>query len=90
MARREVKVAWAAMWDPRVPKRTKALLVGAVVYAISPVDLVPDVIPFLGQLDDLVIVPLAFWMAFKTIPADVRAELEREQGGRRSRRESPT
>ena len=46
----------------------------ALVYLASPIDLIPDFIPVLGQLDDLVIVPFLVWLALKFIPEDVRRE----------------
>ena len=44
--------------DPRVPTAEKALFIGAIVYVISPIDLIPDVLPFIGQVDDLYVVAL--------------------------------
>jgi len=60
--------------DPRVPLLAK-LLVGLVVaYALSPIDLIPDFIPVMGQLDDLVLVPLGIHLALKMIPPAVWEE----------------
>jgi uncharacterized membrane protein YkvA (DUF1232 family) len=56
--RREVHALYFACRDPRVPWYAKALAIGVVAYALSPIDLIPDFIPVLGQLDDLVLVPL--------------------------------
>lgn len=50
---------WRAFRDPKTPKLAKVLLVAAAVYVISPIDIVPDVMPILGWLDDAAIVPLA-------------------------------
>jgi uncharacterized membrane protein YkvA (DUF1232 family) len=62
------------MRDPRTPRVSKWLLGAAVAYLASPVDLVPDFIPILGQLDDLVIVPTLVWLATRLVPGDVVAE----------------
>ncbi|HEX7054952.1 MAG TPA: YkvA family protein [Burkholderiales bacterium] len=56
--KREAHALYLACRDPRVPWHAKALAVGVVAYALSPIDLIPDFIPILGYLDDLVIVPL--------------------------------
>ena len=53
-----LKLLYRLFKDPRVPVTEKALLVGAVVYVISPLDLIPDVIPFIGEVDDLYLVAL--------------------------------
>jgi uncharacterized membrane protein YkvA (DUF1232 family) len=61
--------------DPRVPWYAKALAACVVAYALSPIDLIPDFVPILGYLDELVIVPLGIVAAVKLIPADVMADL---------------
>jgi uncharacterized membrane protein YkvA (DUF1232 family) len=73
--RREVTVVYLAARDPRVPWYAK--LVGAAVagYALSPIDLIPDFIPVVGQLDDAIIVPLGLWLALRLIPPALLAEL---------------
>lgn len=57
---------------PDTPWLARLLLLGAVAYAVSPIDLIPDMIPILGQLDDMVIVPFLAWLALRCTPADVR------------------
>ncbi len=57
--------------DGRVPAAEKAFLLGAIVYVISPIDLIPDVIPFLGQVDDLYLVSLTVLRLLHRTPADV-------------------
>jgi uncharacterized membrane protein YkvA (DUF1232 family) len=52
-----------------------------VLYLISPVDLIPDIIPFFGVMDDLVIIPLAMRWLLKQLPASVRADIERRARG---------
>ena len=72
---RDLGVLWLARKDPRVPRAAKVVAVAALAYALSPIDLIPDVIPVLGQVDDLILVPLLIWAALHLIPADLRAEL---------------
>jgi uncharacterized membrane protein YkvA (DUF1232 family) len=73
--RQDVAALWLAARDPRVPWAAK-LLAGAVAsYALSPIDLIPDFIPVLGLLDDLLLVPLGIWAAIRLIPAPLLAEL---------------
>ncbi|MEO6027230.1 MAG: YkvA family protein [Candidatus Binatia bacterium] len=65
---------YLASRDPRVPWYAKALAACVVAYALSPIDLIPDVIPVLGYLDDLVLVPLGVLAVRRMIPATVWAE----------------
>ena len=60
-----------ALKDPDTPKRARWLCALAVGYALSPLDLIPDFIPVLGALDDLLLLPLLITLAVKCIPADV-------------------
>ncbi len=60
--------------DPRVPWYAKALAVAVAGYALSPIDLIPDFIPILGYLDDLIILPLGLLLAIRLIPPEVMAE----------------
>ena len=60
--------------DPRVPWYAKALAVGLVAYAFSPIDLIPDFIPVLGYLDELVLIPLGVLAVRAMVPAPVLAE----------------
>lgn len=82
--RRELAVYRAALVHPETPRVAKALLGVAVGYALLPFDLIPDAIPVLGYLDDLVIVPLLVRAALRLVPARVleecRAEVARERG----------
>ena len=63
---------------PRVPWYAKALALIVVGYALSPIDLIPDFIPVLGYLDDLVLIPLGIMLVIRMIPADVLAECRRQ------------
>ncbi|HET6524292.1 YkvA family protein [Sphingopyxis sp.] len=71
----EAHAAWLAARDPRVPMLARALAVAVAAYALSPIDLIPDFIPVLGWLDDLVIVPLGLLIVRRLIPAALWTEL---------------
>jgi uncharacterized membrane protein YkvA (DUF1232 family) len=77
---REIDVYRRVLMDVRTPWYAKVVLGLAIAYFVSPIDLIPDPIPVLGQLDDLLIVPGLIWLALKLIPAEVvsscRAEVE--------------
>ncbi len=60
--------------DPRVPWYAKVFMVAIVGYALSPIDLIPDFIPVLGYVDDLIIVPAGVFLALKMIPREVLEE----------------
>jgi uncharacterized membrane protein YkvA (DUF1232 family) len=72
--RAETYALYLAYRDPRVPWYAKVLAIAVVGYALSPIDLIPDFIPVLGYLDDLVIVPLGMAIAMRLIPKDVFEE----------------
>ncbi len=74
----EVYALYLAYKDPRVPWYARIFAAGVVGYAFSPIDLIPDFIPVLGYLDDLLLVPLGIVLALKMIPADVLAECRAE------------
>lgn len=63
-----------AYHDPRVPWYAKAVCACTVAYALSPIDLIPDFIPVIGHLDDLIIVPAGLTLAIKLIPEEVMSE----------------
>lgn len=71
---REIGFYRAVLADPRTPRAARWLLGLALTYAVSPVDLIPDFIPVLGHLDDVLLVPLLIWLALRLIPKDVIAE----------------
>jgi uncharacterized membrane protein YkvA (DUF1232 family) len=75
---RELKIQVHALLlayrDPRTPWYAKALAALVVAYALSPIDLLPDIIPVLGQLDDLLLVPLGIALAVRLIPREVLAD----------------
>ena len=72
--RRELAVYRRVRAHPLTPRLAQWLLAAAVAYAVSPVDLIPDCIPVVGHLDDLVIVPLLVYAALRLIPEEVVAE----------------
>jgi uncharacterized membrane protein YkvA (DUF1232 family) len=86
-ARREIIALWLAGRDPRTPWHAKAVAAAVAAYALSPIDLIPDFIPVLGYLDDLIIVPLGIMLAVRLIPAELMAEF-RAEAARRA--EKPT
>lgn len=73
--KRDSVALWLAVRDTRVPWHAKALAAIVTAYALSPIDLIPDFIPILGYLDDLLIVPLGILAAVRLIPMDVMADL---------------
>ncbi|MDW7982704.1 MAG: YkvA family protein [Thermomicrobium sp.] len=72
----EQEVAWLSLVvrHPRASWLVRLVVVLAVAYAASPFDLIPDFVPVLGHLDDLVVLPLLVWIAWRMIPPDVEAE----------------
>ena len=71
LLKREAFVLYFAYKDQRVPWYAKLFAICVVAYAFSPIDLIPDFIPILGLLDDILLVPLGIWIALKLIPDDV-------------------
>jgi uncharacterized membrane protein YkvA (DUF1232 family) len=72
--KREIDVLKYVAGHPRLPLRCKLLAGLLVAYALSPIDLIPDFIPVLGQLDDLIILPIGLWILYKMVPADIMEE----------------
>ncbi len=72
--KRDVHALYLASRDPRVPWYTKALAIVIAGYALSPIDLIPDFIPVLGYLDDVILVPAGIWLVVRLIPSDIMAE----------------
>ncbi|KJC56753.1 membrane protein [Bradyrhizobium sp. LTSPM299] len=72
--KRDSYALYLASRDPRVPWYAKALAVAIAAYALSPIDLIPDFIPVIGYLDDLILLPLGIWLAVSLVPPDVMAE----------------
>lgn len=82
--KRDVVALWIAARDPRVPWYAKAAAGVVAAYALSPIDLIPDFVPILGYLDDLLIVPLGILLVVKLIPPQLMAEF-RQQAAARSK-----
>ena len=76
----DARLLWRALRHPQAPLWLKLGALGIVLYIVSPIDLIPDVIPFLGVLDDIVLVPLAMRFLLKRLPAFIRADIERQPG----------
>ena len=72
--KRETYAVYLACRDPRVPWYGRVLAACVVGYAFSPIDLIPDPVPILGYLDDLILIPLGIAMVLKAIPPEVMAE----------------
>lgn len=75
--KRELRVYQLVLKDPRTPKPAKWLLRLAVGYTLLPFDLIPDFIPVIGHLDDVLIVPVLVIIALKLVPAEVVADCRR-------------
>jgi len=72
--KRETFTLYLACRHPRVPWYAKLLAFFVVGYALSPIDLIPDFIPVIGYLDDLILIPLGLMLVIRMIPADVLLE----------------
>jgi uncharacterized membrane protein YkvA (DUF1232 family) len=72
--KRDGVTLWFAGKNPRTPWYTKALGVFVVAYALSPIDLIPDFIPVLGYVDDVLLLPVLIWLTIRLLPPEVLAE----------------
>lgn len=70
----ELGAVYLAARDPRTPNSARLVAVLVAAYAFSPIDLIPDFIPVLGYVDDLVLLPMGIWLAIRLIPPDVMAD----------------
>jgi uncharacterized membrane protein YkvA (DUF1232 family) len=77
--KQEIRVLGLALKDPRTPWYARTVIMLTIGYALSPIDLIPDFIPVLGYLDDLIIVPAGICLARRLIPrrilGDIRGRL---------------
>ena len=80
--KQETLALYLAARDPRTPWYARLLAACVVAYALSPIDLIPDFVPVLGYLDDLLLVPLGILLALRLIPADVMASARQEAAHR--------
>lgn len=83
--KRDTYVLYLAARDPRTPWYAKLLAGAVVAYALSPFDLIPDFIPVLGYLDDLIIVPMGIALVLRLIPAEVLADCRERAQARGAR-----
>jgi uncharacterized membrane protein YkvA (DUF1232 family) len=72
--KRDVHALYFAAGDPRVPWYAKVAAIAVAAYALSPIDLIPDFIPVIGYLDDIVIVPAGILLAVKLVPKELMSE----------------
>ncbi|MBS1965427.1 MAG: DUF1232 domain-containing protein [Chloroflexi bacterium SZAS-1] len=84
--KRDITALYLAARDPRVPWYAKAVAACVAGYALSPIDLIPDFVPILGYLDDLILVPLGIMLAIRLIPAPVLSDLRRTAADQLARR----
>jgi uncharacterized membrane protein YkvA (DUF1232 family) len=75
---RELSYYRALAIHPHVPRLSKWLLAGAIAYLLSPIDLIPDFIPIVGHLDDLLIVPGMIWFALTLVPRETKDGIRRD------------
>jgi uncharacterized membrane protein YkvA (DUF1232 family) len=72
--KRDVHALYFAYRDPRTPWPAKLMALAVVAYALSPLDLIPDPVPVLGYLDDLLLLPVGIWLTLRLIPPGVMAD----------------
>jgi len=88
--KREVMALWFACRDPRTPWYARLLTMLIVAYALSPIDLIPDFIPVLGYLDELILLPAGIYLVLKLVPAEALADARaRTQSWVESRKPKP-
>ncbi len=80
--KRDLVAVAGATRDPRTPWAARILALAVVAYALSPIDLIPDFIPVLGLLDDVILVPAGLVIVMRLIPPDVMEEHRRRAEGR--------
>ena len=76
--KRDILALWLASRDRRVPWHAKLTAGAVAAYALSPIDLIPDFVPVLGYLDDLLIVPLGIMLAVRLVPEPLMSEFRQE------------
>lgn len=86
LMRKELALVWAMLRDPRTPGAAKLTALLAVLYVVSPVDLIPDVVPLLGWLDDGVVAMLLLRLAMQFLPPELHGALRAQVEQRAARR----
>lgn len=86
LMRKELALVWAMLRDPRTPGAAKLTALLAVLYVLSPVDLIPDVVPLLGWLDDGVVAMLLLRLALQFLPPELHGALRAQVEQRAARR----
>jgi uncharacterized membrane protein YkvA (DUF1232 family) len=74
LLKQNVVMLWFATKHPRTPWLSKAICIFIIAYALSPIDLIPDFIPILGYVDDLILLPVLIWIAIRLIPNKIIQE----------------
>jgi uncharacterized membrane protein YkvA (DUF1232 family) len=77
----DLRRLWLALRHPEAPRWLKLGTAGVVLYLVSPVDLIPDVIPVLGVVDDLIVVPAAIRWMLNRLPAHIQAHIQTQADG---------
>lgn len=72
--KRDAVTLWLCARDKRTPTLARLLALLVAAYALSPIDLIPDFIPILGYVDDVILIPLSVWLVLRLIPAELIAE----------------
>lgn len=80
----DLRLVWFALQHPKAPGWLKLGSAAGVLYMFMPIDLIPDVIPVLGAMDDLVVLTLLLRWMLKTLPADVLADVEHRAAGNKT------
>ncbi len=80
--KRDGVTLWFAGKHPRTPWYAKALGVFVVAYALSPIDLIPDFIPVLGYVDDVILLPVLIWLTIRLLPPEILAECRSQADAR--------
>ncbi|MFJ7565385.1 YkvA family protein [Herminiimonas sp. NPDC097707] len=86
--KRDVMVLWFARKHPDTPLLAKVICVLAVLYALSPIDLVPDFVPILGYVDDMLLLPALIWLAVRLLPSHVLVSCREQANDWMSRQDS--
>jgi uncharacterized membrane protein YkvA (DUF1232 family) len=71
LLKQNIVMLWFATKNPRTPWLPKTICIFIVAYALSPIDLIPDFIPILGYVDDLILLPVLIWIAIRLIPNQI-------------------